>query len=482
MMTQVEEIEAKRENSGNYVAMQHLLDCMRRRENWPEEFITALEGCEHRGMAADIQAEYDRLQVPSPPNPYGPPSTVPMETVHSPPLVSQQAPTDPFSSLTETTEVPGAPQRSKAPHRFSISEPEAQTSPSPSPPSLEMTHLPAHQEPEENSEEFVSFVGGPGLAAASCDVTAETGSPTPPPPESMETRLSSEQSEPPPGSVCSVDSWEDPGSASVTMTPTPETDPPNFSEPKQVVNSVQPTAVPPVVGVDRPDPIPEPDPAGLRYEEDNEVCFSKPGVLLSVQPNMTQHATLPTTSLSEPSFSGNVSLQISDPERECSGTPPEENHYASDILDSFAEREAQEVLEHIGHVAEEPSIQNLASPAQGILGNAVHASQDQRWDEKRDDGQPEIVVQSPSSYPPPPGGDERGAPLQELPPQILNGEASPALANEQVPALVQAAAVRLPQEPKKDVLVVSLSPRTRHVLGAVGIAACAMFVAWRLKN
>jgi len=59
-----EEIEAKRELSGNFMAMQLLLDCMRRRERWPEQFITALEACEHSAMAGAVRDEYDRLRAP----------------------------------------------------------------------------------------------------------------------------------------------------------------------------------------------------------------------------------------------------------------------------------------------------------------------------------------------------------------------------------------------------------------------------------
>lgn len=39
-----------------------LLDCLKRRENWPEEFISALEECNHPTMAADIRREYDALR------------------------------------------------------------------------------------------------------------------------------------------------------------------------------------------------------------------------------------------------------------------------------------------------------------------------------------------------------------------------------------------------------------------------------------
>lgn len=46
---------------GNYDSMVLLLDCLKRRENWPEEFISALEEG-HPTIAADIRREYDALR------------------------------------------------------------------------------------------------------------------------------------------------------------------------------------------------------------------------------------------------------------------------------------------------------------------------------------------------------------------------------------------------------------------------------------
>ncbi|KAG7266146.1 hypothetical protein CRUP_016394 [Coryphaenoides rupestris] len=374
-----EEIEAKRENNGNFNAMQLLLDCLCRWERWPEQFIAALEACEHVAMSATVRDEYDRLRRLCAPAASCPPSTVVKATVHSPPPVSPSAPPP-----------PGAPQSSGA----ETSVPDAQNPPTP-PPSPEVTHPspPAEaprplQEPEENSEESGEFVAVGGAAGACCDVTAEAGSQ----PDSMESRQSYKASGPPSASECGAggDWSEDLGSGSVTLTPekvpVQDSEPPNLSKRMLVQNSVQP----PAAESDVPDN-PAPGPARR--------CDS-------VQPDTTQHATLlPTATTAgpaEPSFSGNnISLQISDPEQEGSGThpqgsesspgaPPQGNYRVSDDLASFAEQE--EVLEHIGHVVEEPSIQNLASPAQGILGNEVQAYQDGQWDEKNR-CQPEIVVQ-----------------------------------------------------------------------------------------
>ncbi|KAG5848396.1 hypothetical protein ANANG_G00098020 [Anguilla anguilla] len=65
--TDREEIEAKREISGNYTAMQHLLDCLKRRKNWPEQFISALVQCEHEELASEIRAVYEPLLGPTAP-------------------------------------------------------------------------------------------------------------------------------------------------------------------------------------------------------------------------------------------------------------------------------------------------------------------------------------------------------------------------------------------------------------------------------
>ncbi|CAL8283593.1 unnamed protein product [Lota lota] len=488
-----EEIEAKREHSGNYTAMQLLLECLHRRESWPEQFITALTACEHRAMAAEMEAAYQRLKNPGgepPADPRPPPATVVMATVHSPPPV---CPSDPA----------GAGSPVSRPRKGSFSGPGAQTSPSPQqpstpPPSTEIprlspqARLPPRQEPEENSEasgEFVGAAAGSGFAAgvgAGCEVPAETGGPARP--VSGETWRSAEQSGPP--SACGDDSSEDPDSASVAVTPeklpVQDSDPPKLSDPAQVKGS--PCFRDPSSG-----------PKRRRHrgggggeatangrgeeEEDDDLFFSKPGVLLSVRPSAAQQqATLPNATLPESSFTwNNISLEISDPEPEGSGarsqgpegSPGSPPQGGPDDLASFAEREAQEVLEYVGHVMEEPSVQNLASPAQGILGNAVHAPQDPRGDEKSEGQLQATVVQSASSS---------SAPS----PQILNGKPTPAVAREPVPARQQPSAAKAPRGPDDEASAVCVSSRTKYVAAAVaaaaGMAACAMFVAWRLRR
>ncbi|XP_076830824.1 mitochondrial antiviral-signaling protein [Brachyhypopomus gauderio] len=60
--TDKEEIEAKRDMAGNYNAMVMLLDYLRRRQNWPEEFICALRACEHWDLADAINNAYDEMR------------------------------------------------------------------------------------------------------------------------------------------------------------------------------------------------------------------------------------------------------------------------------------------------------------------------------------------------------------------------------------------------------------------------------------
>ncbi|XP_051504797.1 mitochondrial antiviral-signaling protein-like [Myxocyprinus asiaticus] len=98
-LTDREEIEAKRETAGNYTAMQILLDNLRRRENWPDEFITALRNCEHRKLADEISAAYDRIRgmtnnavaaaaAPTPAYPCSAAATVTKATIHTHPVTT----------------------------------------------------------------------------------------------------------------------------------------------------------------------------------------------------------------------------------------------------------------------------------------------------------------------------------------------------------------------------------------------------------
>ncbi|KAM9842031.1 mitochondrial antiviral-signaling protein [Aulostomus maculatus] len=108
-----ENIEAKREQYGNYDGMVLLLDCLRRRENWPEQFIEALEACEQTTIAAEIRAEYDALRGPNNPNPSSPPTTVVRASVHQAPSAHLSVPESAQAAVASPTEAP-APQPAAA--------------------------------------------------------------------------------------------------------------------------------------------------------------------------------------------------------------------------------------------------------------------------------------------------------------------------------------------------------------------------------
>ncbi|XP_073690229.1 mitochondrial antiviral-signaling protein [Garra rufa] len=81
-----EEVEAKKDMSGNFTAMQTLLDNLRRREKWPDQFITALRNCECRELADEMNAIYDRIRgvtnnaAPAAPTPRPAPTPAPSYT------------------------------------------------------------------------------------------------------------------------------------------------------------------------------------------------------------------------------------------------------------------------------------------------------------------------------------------------------------------------------------------------------------------
>ncbi|MGH0145411.1 UNVERIFIED_CONTAM: hypothetical protein FKN15_040341 [Acipenser sinensis] len=61
---QEEEINARNDMCGNHVAMQKFFDCLKRRRNWPSEFINALKRLEQDDLASELEREYTRLNNP----------------------------------------------------------------------------------------------------------------------------------------------------------------------------------------------------------------------------------------------------------------------------------------------------------------------------------------------------------------------------------------------------------------------------------
>lgn len=206
-----ESIEAKNDFSGNFEAMKLLLNCMKRRDNWPEQFITALEECDYGPIAAEIRAEYDKLRginnssTPPPASPAAnvvtahvhpapsaphlpdpgpvasalPSKDVPSETHEAYPIQetetpAQSTPAKPAAPVVENTTTPEPPQVPAEPQAQAVVVPP--TTPPPSPESArdstdpsappEQVDFISHQEPEENLE--------PDIVQAQVDVPNET--------------------------------------------------------------------------------------------------------------------------------------------------------------------------------------------------------------------------------------------------------------------------------------------------------------------
>ncbi|XP_042356221.1 LOW QUALITY PROTEIN: mitochondrial antiviral-signaling protein-like [Plectropomus leopardus] len=224
-----ENIEAKRETRGNSDSVVALLDCLKRRENWPEQFIEALDACEQPTLAAEIRAEYDALrgvpksasQVPDS-SPSSPPTTVVRAHVHpapsaghvsvpasgasgpaaaappagasapsepaapaSPPLETPVSPQDPQSSaarLPKATSPPEPVPEPPRPAQVEVTPPPSTPPPSPAsttpPPQREVN---SHQEPEENSESDVQDVCGDDAVIPDQTSAANQVSIAPPP-------------------------------------------------------------------------------------------------------------------------------------------------------------------------------------------------------------------------------------------------------------------------------------------------------------
>ncbi|KAK7148832.1 hypothetical protein R3I93_012995 [Phoxinus phoxinus] len=227
-LTDREEIEAKRETSGNFTAMQTLLDNLRRRENWPNEFITALQNCEHGELADEMKTAYDRIRgitnnaasaapVPRPAptpapshSPAGAPATVITATVHtvpattsllipptgdvpahSAPLSNMAAPEPspapaPALEVPETQQVQKLPTLVPAPSLEPVSQAEnaplvvapSVVAPSQTPPPAEVSvsKVPTHTGPAENKTPVLDTPDGLALTeqTTNSSLTGET--------------------------------------------------------------------------------------------------------------------------------------------------------------------------------------------------------------------------------------------------------------------------------------------------------------------
>ncbi|XP_064860515.1 uncharacterized protein LOC115125924 isoform X2 [Oncorhynchus nerka] len=85
-----EEIQAKKDFSGNYAAMQLLLDYVQKRMNWPEELMVALELLEHQDLADELRAEWNKHNQNNPYPPSAAATTAVRTHVHPIPSTSSE--------------------------------------------------------------------------------------------------------------------------------------------------------------------------------------------------------------------------------------------------------------------------------------------------------------------------------------------------------------------------------------------------------
>ncbi|CAG01251.1 unnamed protein product [Tetraodon nigroviridis] len=512
-----ENIEAKREMYGNFDSMVLLLDCLKRRENWPEEFISALEDCNYRNIAADIRREYDALRGNA--NPGSPSAAAVRARIHPVPSASHlpipergasseaavpgpaetSAPPQPAARASPPTEVPRQPQPAETsavpspPPPEPVSHPpqlEVAPVPTTPPASPEIQHAPAgrrppppredtsHQEPVENSEPEDVAVLPDAPQPPSCVERSERDTPA----EGEDLRSTAPTAQ--------VPSPPSPPAAEVTSSVACGT---TFSVITPNKAPVQDTT-PPVLEKEKI-PVPaytqdadcwlQPEAAAAAAMEDSQIentlCLSNPGELISVQAQAPGGLALTEPDSSMDPYSGNTArLEISSvPESLARGpacsavtsaganpsstlsrqegtiavnhNEPEENHYESpgEILES------QEIRETTWQICEEPSILNLdgrdATP-QGQILNGEAAK------EKTSAAAAAAAAAGAESANIPPASESSQLPSP--------GENSP-------PA---------PQDPTKKTSSHFLTTNTKYFVTAAGVGACALLLAWKLKN
>lgn len=202
--------------------------------------------------------------------------------------------------------------------------------------------------------------------------------------------------------------------------------------------------------------------------DDDTLCLSKPGQLISIHPQSHGSSTIPASSSPVEPYSGNSErLEISDaavtsaassttvntasalPCQEngiaLSHNQPEENHYESPSQ-SF-----QEVRENVVHISEEPSIldqdgQSSTPQAQIVNGEAA-----------------KDITSAP--------------PLSTNAADTVSSVKTPSSEtyhpSEPAPA---------DTSPERETASHALPTNTKYILTAAGVGACALLMAWKFKN
>uniref|UniRef100_A0A8C6T2A2 Caspase recruitment domain-containing protein n=1 Tax=Neogobius melanostomus TaxID=47308 RepID=A0A8C6T2A2_9GOBI len=406
-----EAIETKNDSSGKYEAMKLLLSLMKRRENWPEQFIAALEECEHRTMAHEIRGEYNKLKA------INSKSLSPLTTTAP---LQENTPKPGVTTPPEPPQVQAEPQTQAVvvpPVTPPPSPESARGSTSPSPPP-EQEDIISHQEPEENLE--------PAMQAQ--DVPNETINIPEEVDENTEAALAAEPQQEP----CENDDSME----SVTMVDQPA--PVLATAVVEIVKETQATPSPPANAEN--DSVSEED-----------ICFSKPGVLMSVQPPDQNNTTMRPCSLYDAPFSGDSGrLEMSEVEK--SAPSCQENGL-----------EEEDVQENVGYIAEEPSILNLeVQQIDREPATATVISEIASITKVEHDRNPNQEVQTPIIQ-------VNGEPAREINP--VPPEPAPATNDN-----------HLLNDPLADENPLTDRLNTRYILTAAGVGACALLVAWKYNH
>uniref|UniRef100_A0A3Q3XH33 Mitochondrial antiviral-signaling protein n=1 Tax=Mola mola TaxID=94237 RepID=A0A3Q3XH33_MOLML len=480
----METIEAKRETCGNYDGMVLLLDCLKRRENWPEEFILALEQCGHQTIADGIRNEYDNLRCINNSNPSSPSATVIRAHVHPPPSarplsIPESGGNKPAAQASPSLEIPEHPVSQDAPLPEPVSEPaqiEVAPAPSTPPPSPETIRTqPAsaspppqgeiiyHQEPVENSESDIQDVSGDGDVSpdqVSAGNVVDTPQPVRPPRSPSPTETNSDMTD----------------RSAVNMM-TPEKPPVQDTNPSADSNSaavLQPeeTSEPPAETAATTFPLLDTASMGPSLF-DSTLCLSKPGELISTQPQNHDSPTVCAPILPGQPYSGNtarlemsIAAATSAHVSACSAATsttvnttsvlpcqengialdpgePEENHYDSP-LQSLG---TQEVRVNVVQISEEPSILNLdgqSSAPQAQIFNGEAAK-------------------------------------ENSPAAPLSNSAADTVLSVNAPTADLSQELKLLQDSEKTSSH-TLATNTMYILTAAGVGACALLMAWKFKN
>uniref|UniRef100_A0A3P8S6B8 Mitochondrial antiviral-signaling protein n=1 Tax=Amphiprion percula TaxID=161767 RepID=A0A3P8S6B8_AMPPE len=527
-----ETIEAKRETSGNFQGMVLLLDCLKRRENWPEQFIEALEACEHPAIAADIRREYNALRGNNS-NPSSPPTNVVRAHVHPPPSDSRlpvpetgaaaspsaaavEAPPSPPepavqapppletpTQLLQAAQTPAA--ANQVPEAVSPPEPVAEPpqptqievrppplTPPPSPeiphtqattPPLQQREINSHQEPEENSEsdipDQVSSENGKVEveSTTSPDPVVQREADTPSHQDQLQTAATTEETPPRSPSPAQIDSD---GSSFLTLTPekppVQDTTPPVIVIPATVLQPEE-TSEPAATQVAESSPQTEaaattsPDPVAAAGGVD--ISLNGDDSMCFSKPG--QLVSVQAEHRSNPTAPASMSLPEpysgNSDRLEISEAAPDSvsSPACSAIQNPVAAPPCQENGIALNH--NEPEENHYESPSLGVLEHVVQVSEVPSV--QNQDGQtsaPQIQING-----------EAAKELTSAPPPSTRADTVPGL---NAASCDPAAADNSQNSDDKATLQTDLnqSANTKYILTAVGVGACALLAAWRFKS